>query len=97
MPDLEREPALVQRLPDHGNQLAGLKRYLDKVVGAILHGLNGRPHVTMPGHEDHREIRILLHQLAQEDCAVHAWQTDVGQDNETAIARQHGAHLFGTS
>jgi len=62
---------------------------------AILHGLDRRLHIAMPGDEDHREVRVPLHQLAQEGCAVHARQANVGHDNEAAIARQRPGCLLG--
>ena len=94
---LQHQPALFQRPADHLDQVFRRKRFLDKVVGAILHCLHGHRHVAVAGDQHHRQFRVEGQCLAQEGHAVHLGQADVADHDAAEVTAQSAPRLFGAA
>ena len=58
IPVFDDELALFNRANDAFDDVFGLERFFDEIVGATFHRIDRHGHITMPGHDDHRDIAI---------------------------------------
>jgi hypothetical protein len=92
---LEGQGALVEGAAHHVHQQVGGEGFLDEVVGAAAHGLDGQGHVAVAGDDDHRQVGVHRLAAAQHLHAVGPGQAHVGDDDAGKAGLQAGQALFG--
>ena len=78
--DFLREPARRQRALGEQERLVEVEGLGEVVVGALLHGLDGRLHGAVGGHDHHLGIGALPADAAEEGQPVDARHADVEED-----------------
>jgi len=91
----EDEAALFQGAADDFDEEFRREGFLDEIVGAVLHRLNGHRHVAVAGDQDDGQFRVKGEQFAQEGHAVHFRQAHVADHDAAEVGPQLPARLFG--
>src|SRR6266446_4122848 len=93
------EPARRQRALGEEERLVEVEGLGEVVVGALLHGLDGRLHGAVGGHDHHLRIGALPADAAEEGQPVDARHADVEEDQieglRLGLPKRGGAVLDG--
>ncbi len=82
---LVAQRAHFERLVDHLHQVIERKRLEQEIGGAGLHGFHGGLHAAERRHHDHRHVRVLPADQAQQLQPVHARQLEIGEHQVGAV------------
>ena len=91
LPVLLSDLVLVERLRDErleAIQLLGVEGFLDVVVGALLHGLHGRVHSSLPGDDDALGRNLTELELAEQRQPVELRHLQIGQHDAVPVHRE---------
>ena len=72
-----------------------MKRLCEVIVGAALHGLDGRLHAAVRGQQQHFHLRLGCLELLEQLDAAHPRQVQVEQGHVEAVLVQERHGLLG--
>ena len=84
-PVLKRQMPFLKGMPQKFNQLLVIKRFLDEIVGTLLHGRYRRADIALTSQQNDRNIFINLPDALQHIQAVHARHVVITQDDALEI------------
>ena len=77
---------MVERPADESQEMVGIDRFLQVVVGARLHGADGVAYRPVGGHQDHRHLGVGALRRCQDLVTGGPRQAQVGEDHGVAVA-----------
>ena len=89
--------ALFNRAFEAFDNVFGLKRFFDEIIGAAFHRLDGHGHIAVPGHQDHRYVAIGGKNRFGETDSVHFGHFHIGQNHTGEIRCNIAKRITGVS
>jgi len=92
---LEHQSPAIEGTADHPRQVLRREWLLQEIIGAFAHCLDGQLYISVPGHEDDRDLGIQLADAMQERHAVDPRHADVGDHDAVEAEADQFQHRVG--